>query len=276
VASKAGFLSRRIWDEHLNHGQRSWRFRQWKRLVSNGYFSPCKDFGFTRQALVLSGKGIDTAMALGMDPVGPPGAQCIWHDDDLISMALPLEYRGLITQWNTESELKIRRMKELFRFQEESRNAKFPDLLLKLAHPNATVLWAVELERTRKDYTRYLDLVQAYAGISTISAVLIVVATRSIEANIQQAMQRLSYPQTKRPMIFADYNDFLARPDLAALRMGERRSTIAAAVARWQTQGSRDQCQTTLAGGNIEGNIGGNNVSDRTTTILRHKTDITV
>lgn len=233
VAAKAGFLSRRIWDERLSYGHRSWKFRQWKALVSDGYFVPCRDFGFTDDALILSRKGIEVATSHQVDPVGPPGAKNIWHDDDLIAMALILEEKGLISNWVTESELKNGRLREFFPHQDDIRALKFPDLVIQLKHPSDIVLWAIELERTRKEKTRYYDMVQSYAGSSRINAVLVVVATDSIEKNILWAMSRLSYSQTKRPILFTRHGDFLARPDTAELRLGEKRSSIATAVQRW-------------------------------------------
>lgn len=240
VTSKCGFLSRRIWNEHLSHGHRSWRFRQWKSLIDDGYFCGCREFGFANDAIILSRKGITTAMNLGMDPVGTPGAKNLWHDDDLISMALSLERHGLISQWTTESELKLGRMTDLFRFHETDQISKFPDLVVQLKHPTDVVLWAVELERSQKEHTRYYDLIQAYAGASRLDAVLVIAATASIEKNIKHAMNRLAYPQQKRPMLFASYQDFLANPGGSELRMGEKRSSIATAVNRWRDLESRN------------------------------------
>ena len=236
VAAKPGFLSRRIWDEYLSHGHRSWKFRQWKALMTEGYFEPCCDFGFTDEALILSRKGVGTATFLQMDPVRPPGAKSIWHDDDLIAMALVLEKKGLISSWLTESELKCGRVRDFFPYQDDLCALKFPDLVIQLRHPKEKVFWAIELERTRKEKTRYYEMIQSYAGTFKINAVLVIAATESIEKNIQWAMNRLSYPQAKRPILFARYGEFLAAPDSAELRMGDKRSSIAMAVQRWHRQ----------------------------------------
>ena len=239
VAAKAGFLSRRIWNELLSYGHRSWKFRQWKTLTSAGYFMPCRDFGFTDDALILSRKGIEAAISLQMDPVGPPGAKSIWHDDDLMAMVLILEEKKLISNWVTESELKNGRYREFFTSQDDMRSLKFPDLVIQLKHPSDTVLWAIELERTRKEKTRYYDMVQTYSGSSRINAILVVAATASIEQNIQWAMNRLSYSQTKRPILFTRHADFLLQPDTAELRLGEKRSSIATAVQRWHQNAAK-------------------------------------
>jgi hypothetical protein len=240
VAAKAGFLSRRIWNERLSHGHRSWKFRQWKALTTGGHFVPCREFGFTNDALILSRKGIETANSLQMDPVGPPGAKSMWHDDDLVAMALILEEKGFISNWITESELRNGRLREFFPHQDDTRALKFPDLVIQLKHPKDTVLWAIELERTRKEKTRYYDMVQSYSGTSRINAVLVVTATDAIEKNIQLAMNRLSHSQTKRPILFARHSDFLAQPDIAELRLGEKRSNIATAVQRWHQNSVQD------------------------------------
>ena len=123
-----------------------------------------------------------------------------------------------------------------FPYQDDLCALKFPDLVIQLRHPKENVFWAIELERTRKEKTRYYEMIQSYAGTSKINAVLVIAATESIEKNIQWAMNRLSYPQAKRPILFARYGESLAAPDSAELRMGDKRSSIAMAVQRWHRQ----------------------------------------
>lgn len=267
VASKTGFLSKATWNKHLSYGHRSWRFRQWKALTEEGFFIPCRDYGFTADALILSQKGIEAAMKLGLDPVNPPGAKNLWHDDDLVSMALTLEKDQLISWWLTESELKSGRMRELFRYQADSRHVKFPDLVLQLKHPQDRILWAVELERTRKERTRYYDMVQSYSEIAHINAVLVIVAAPSIEDNIKKSISRMSYPQGKRPMLFATHSDFLSAPGTAELRLGDKKSSIATAVSRWQNAGSQNVGSKSNPGGNMERN----NVASASRGTSQHK-----
>ncbi len=225
-------MSKRIWKEQNKERHHSWRNRQWNALEKDGYFTGHYDYGFTSEALVLTGKGVEAATTLGLDPVNPPAAKSLWHDDDLISAVLKLEKAGLISGWLTEQELKMGRMKDLFRHSHLTK-AKHPDLVLRLKHPTDKILWAVELERTRKQSIRYYEMVRSYTEPSQLNAVVIVAATPSIERNIKHAQERLKLANSRRPLLFADQAKFVEAPGTAELRMGNKKTSIATAVAGW-------------------------------------------
>lgn len=219
VAAKSGFLTKRIWNEFFASGNRFWRYRRWRSLMGIGYFNPVPDYGFVESAVTLSDLGKAIADSLGMNPVYSPPAKNLWHDEELIRLALFLERNGWITRWMTEQELKVGTEAQRF-FRDQVRATKIPDLIIEWNTQPKKILWAVELERTRKEFSRYYEMVGAYKGISRIESVLIIVAAKSIEANIKKAQSKMDYPQVQRPMFFASMDQVIANPMLCELRQG--------------------------------------------------------
>lgn len=225
VAAQAGFLTKRIWLEYFSTGNRVWRCRRWKALLELGLFDPVPDYGFVGSVLCLSPRGRNEALRLGMDPVFQPRAKNLWHDEELIRLALFLERQGWIKSWRTEQALKSSAAAEpLLGPGVPAR--KYPDLLIEWKTPRKPVFWAVELERTRKVLSRYYEMVGAYKGLSAIDTVLIIVAAPSIESNIQKAQARMGYPDHSRPMVFANLSEIAARPADCELRHKTRRITL--------------------------------------------------
>jgi hypothetical protein len=221
VASQSGFLSKRIWKEFYAYGQERWQRRQWESLIATGLFRPVVDYGFVGSVITLTDQGKRAAVDLGLDPVPPPPARNLWHDEELIRFALFLEAQGWITRWMTEQEIKTGRA-GIKTFSTLTDRKKFPDLLVEWNIPGEQVIWAVELERTRKEFSRYYDMVGAYRGISKIDSVLVIAATGSIEANIKKAQAKMNYPQTQRPMIFATMDQVIGHPKTCELRVGAK------------------------------------------------------
>jgi hypothetical protein len=225
AAAKSGFLTKRIWEDFFIVGDRSWKWRRWKSLMDTGYFTPVPDYGFVKSAVTLSSTGKVIADALGLDPVYSPPAKNLWHDEELIRFALFLERQGWISNWKTEQELKVSGQGQQF-FQNQVRATKIPDLIIEWnAHPKK-ILWAVELERTRKEMTRYYEMVGAYKAISHIESVLVIAAANSIEANIKRAQGKMGYPQNQRPMFFATMNDVIENPMSCEFRQGPNRMSL--------------------------------------------------
>lgn len=256
VAAKSGFLTKRIWNDFFATGNRSWRFRRWQSLMVSGYFAPVPDYGFVKSAVTLTQKGKGLATALGMDPVYSPPAKNLWHDEELIRLALFLERQGWVKSWMTEQELKIGGQGQRF-FQNQVRAMKFPDLILEWNTVPKPILWAVELERTRKEFTRYYEMIGAYKGISRIESVLIITATQSIEAAIKKAQAKMNYPQRERPMFFASLSDIIESPLSCELRSGPNRMALEL-FAKALT--GRDPREPILLG-KAPGNNVGNNAS---------------
>jgi hypothetical protein len=225
VAAKAGFISKRIWKEFFAGSYPRWRNRQWQALNASGFFAAVPDYGFVDSAVTLTNKGKAQAVSLGLDPVYSPHAKNLWHDEELIRFALFLERREWISWWMTEQELKVGTEGKKFLATTEHCD-KIPDLIIQWRGLNVSPLWAVELERTRKEFTRYYRMVGAYQGFSRLDSVLVIAATNSIEANIKKAQARLNYPQQNRPMIFASMNDVIADPASSELRIGQTRMQL--------------------------------------------------
>ena len=106
IAAKAGFLTKRVWIEYFARGNRRWQNRQWKWFVDEGNFQNAQDYGFGDKVLTLTGKGKALAVTQGLDPVLAPHSKNLWHDEELIRLALFMERQGWISKWMTEPELK--------------------------------------------------------------------------------------------------------------------------------------------------------------------------
>lgn len=225
VAAKSGFLTRRIWAEFFGIGNRSWQFRRWKSLTDSGFFRSVPDYGFVDSVLTLSDAGKSLVTSMGTDPVYSPSAKNLWHDEELIRLALRLERQGWLSNWTTEQELKVSGRSEHF-FRNQVRAAKIPDLVIEWSTPHGKILWAVELERSRKEFTRYYDMVGAYKGISQIDSVLVIAATSSIETNIKKAQAKMGYPQSQRPMLFASMDQIIQDPISCELRHSSNRMEL--------------------------------------------------
>ena len=222
VAAKAGFISKRIWNEFYGAGNRQWKFRRWQGLLKSSYFKQVPDYGFIDSAITLTDLGRALADELGYDPVFSPPAKNLWHDEELIRLALFLERQGWISSWRTEQELKMNKKSQQY-FRDQVRAVKIPDLIIEWNTTPKKIIWAVELERTRKEATRYYDMVGAYQGISRIESVLIIVAAHAIEYEIKKAQGKLNYPQTQRPMFFASMSEVISSPISCELRQGANR-----------------------------------------------------
>ena len=225
VAAKAGFLTKPIWIKFFARGEKRWQNRQWKALMDRGLFRPVPDYGFRETAVTLTEKGKNFALALGLSPVYAPHSKNLWHDEELIKLVLFLELQGWISKWATEQELKIGDVgKKLF--PNTGRPPKIPDLVIEWNGSKDKILWAIELERTAKEHTRYYDMVGAYKGISRFDSVLVIVASDAIEENIKRAQGKLNYPQAQRPMLFTSLDQVTEYPASCEIRMNQRRTTL--------------------------------------------------
>jgi hypothetical protein len=258
VGAKAGFLSQRIWDEFFGKGNRFWRYRRWKGLMDLGLFCPVPNYGFTDTAVSLTPLGRDVAHRLGFDPVYPPQAKNLWHDEELVRLALFLERKGWIASWMTEQAIKSGEMRKS-QFTQSSRASKFPDLFIEWKTPKGMIPWAVELERTRKVFSRYYDMVGAYKGISSIDSVLVIVASPSIEANIKKAQAKMNYPDRQRPMVFASLDDIAKNPGACELRHGSNSILLSKFALTLTGRGAMSE----ESQGKNAGHIVGNNVSSK-------------
>jgi hypothetical protein len=257
VAAKAGFLTKRVWIEFFATGNRFWQYRRWQSLMASGLFQPVPEYGMAETAVTLTSAGRALAFRLGLGPVFSPPAKNLWHDEELVRLALFLERQGWISNWLTEPALKSGSVGSTL-FPSSGRAPKYADLLLEWDTPQGPVLWAVELERTRKEFTRYYDMVGAYKGISRIDSVLVIVAADSIETNIKKAQAKLNYPQSQRPMVFASLSEIAKAPATCELRQASARMPLGGFA-----QALTGKTPTPKASqGKSEGNTVGNNVSD--------------
>lgn len=226
VAAKAGFVTRRIFNEFFVNGQdRTWHFRRWQQLTKSGYFIRVPDYGFVKSAVTLSQEGRRLANRIWNESVYCPPAKNLWHDEELIRFALFLERHGWLSNWMTEMEMKSSDLHHRF-FQNQVRASKIPDLILSWKTQPKPILWAVELERTRKEPSRYYEMVGAYKGISQVESVLVIVAEKSIEQNIKRAQAKMNYPESQRPMFFASMNQVIESPLSCELRSGPNRMAL--------------------------------------------------
>jgi hypothetical protein len=230
VAAKAGFLTKRIWVEFFNDGKLHWKYRRWQnrrweKLMGSGLFRVAADSDLMRPVVTLTDFGKRFAVKAGINPVYAPPLKNIAHDEEMVRLALFLESQAWLSNWMTEQELKVSGKAQHF-FKNEVRAQKIPDLIIEWNAGAQKVLWAIELERTRKEFTRYYEMIGAYKGISRIDLVLVITATDSIETNIIKAQAKMGYPQAQRPMLFASMTQMNEDPASCELRQGSKRITL--------------------------------------------------
>jgi hypothetical protein len=172
----------------------------------------------------LSSKGVEAAKLLGQSPVRAPHLAFFAHDDLALQVAVRLESMDLIHSWLPEITLRQERSRS--NPQSSGKSSKYPDLIFHLDVEGSPVRFALEVERTAKESSRYDELVMAYAGASNIHAIIIATRFNAIQEAISNAVRRLSFPLDRRPILFTTIAELDSNPATATLKFGDRVQTI--------------------------------------------------
>ena len=162
----------------------------------------------------LSRSGKYEARARGLKVSFPPKISSRTHDEMVLSFAIRLAGKGLVTEWVPESCFIVEPSNRLM-VSQDSRGQKYPDLVLLL--PGLVRRVALELELSRKSISRYEKAFTGYKSVRGIDAILYIVSSPVIRKSIETAIRRTRFDQKRLPILFAEKDRFLQSPNEARL-----------------------------------------------------------
>ncbi len=225
--AKTGFITHDLWRRYFCTAQSSsWMRRLKKDFIRRGYVKAHPNRYY--QSVYLLNTGGDVIRSMKLDPASPPPIAQIEHDETLADGILSLERSGLMSFWQTESELKKLGAND-YRIETQGQLIKYPDLLIYTREPLPNCILAIELERTLKSRRRYIQLLGAYASMKRINGLLYVAENPSIERTIREVMQETYFPVERLPVTFASADDWLRD---AATVLSQATTTVAASLKR--------------------------------------------
>lgn len=225
-AAKTGFLSKRLWETFFAGGTPSWKRRQWKHFVARGYFLEHPSDS-VHETLVLFRKNPVVMSIVGDEISAAPIAWQYEHDETIAGILLELLRAGVIQSFVTEAELKRLQVGGR-RFVESSAREKYPDAILTIGGPTASVRIALELELSRKDPKRYRQCLDAYASRKDVDRVIFIARAGIVFESLKRAMRETYYPDWERPIGFGQLDDWKKNPLTAAIQFSESKTTMSA------------------------------------------------
>lgn len=223
-ASKMGFLSKPLWEEFFARWSRAQNFRNWSKLVGDGYFRT-HDSKMLRNVLVLAPKASSELRKRGLLAVTQPHLGLFDHDAKVARIVLGLEKENVLDSFTTEGELKKKFMVWM-KTTHEGKSAKFPDLTLELRGSEKFKTIAVEIEQSLKSLDRYKQVMNSYANRREIEAVVFVSDQQTIFNRIARAMKETNYPSWERPVGFGEMKEWLKTPASAPIYLNRGVSSI--------------------------------------------------
>lgn len=213
VAAKFGFLRKETFWKYLTTPNISYKYDLWNRLMESGYLAEYDRLGISKDYYSLSARGVRMMGDLGFEPVGRAHPLHFEHDEIILNFALACEKSGLIkSSWQTERVVRqlsaIDQIKLMGAILE-----KIPDLVFQPAVEKLKVLFALEVERTRKSKRRYDNFVLSYGRHKNIGLVLVAYKDEYIKRSILESMKRLGYQQGKQPIGFCKLSAIINQPD---------------------------------------------------------------
>lgn len=228
-AAKTGFITKAIFYEFFAKGCERTKRRQWRNLVNAGWMEPHPS-PICSGVLVLARASRGLSASTICDEVRPVYVGLLHHDETLARIVLEMERQGLIQAWTTEAEMKRLGSVDL-RLSGSRLNTKYPDALITLSVPGASIKVALELELSRKSKRRYEDVAFAYMGLSEVKAVFFVCGRREIIETIKAAFRRAHYPVHEKLVGFMLAHEWSKDPAHAALEMPARVTTFSNLVS---------------------------------------------
>lgn len=225
-AAKTGFLSKRLWEAFFAGGTPSWNRRLWKHFVGRGFFLEHPS-ALVRDVLVLRRRHPVVMGMVGDEISAAPIAWQYEHDETVAGILLELVRAGIVQSFVTEAELKRLQIGGR-RFVESASRVKYPDAIVTVGGPSASVRIALELELSRKDPKRYRQCLDAYASRRDVDRVIFIARAGIVFESLKRAMRETYYPDWERPIGFSKLDDWKKNPLTAAIEFSESKTTMAA------------------------------------------------
>lgn len=206
--AKTGFITKEMWKSFFHADtSRVTTFRYWRDLVAHGYFTPHPN-PHLKDVLVLSRKNLYRMGDVQRLVAYAPNPILLEHDEILLTGLLKLIKAELISEWQTEAELRVLDPKEI-RLIAKGERLKFPDAIVRLSIGPV----ALEYERTQKSKKRYREILNAYSEMDHVKAVIWIVKDEWISGAIKQEIKASYYPLNKRPIGFLMEKTWKEAPD---------------------------------------------------------------
>lgn len=225
-AAKTGFLSKRLWAEFFIEGTPSWNRRLWKQFVSRGFFRPHPST-LARDVLVLNRKSPVVMSIVGDEISSAPYVSQLEHDEMAAHILLELMRAGIVQSFITEAEQKRIPNGER-RISGYAERLKYPDAIVTIGGPSATIRVALELELSRKDPKRYRQCLDTYAARCDVNRVIFIARPGVIFESLKRAMRETYYPDWERPIGFGQLDEWKQNPATAPIQFSESETTLIA------------------------------------------------
>lgn len=215
---KVGFISRSIWNRFFAVGTTRWSRRQFQSLIDKKLLiqHPNK---VAMDYFILTPLSRQLLHSQKCIHVEPTHMIQICHDETVATSILQLYQEGLVIDWKCEAELKKTRE---FQLNENVRDQKYPDAIMKVSVSGKERTLAIEYERTQKSSTRYKDILWLYSSRSNLGMVLFICESSTIEKTIEGRMKYLGIPELFHRVAFVSSLDWTTNPSEARIRYGDK------------------------------------------------------
>lgn len=223
---KTGFISRHLWNERFNDGNKTWKAKQLSKLLTKDIFkSYIQICGHQFYKLGLSGQVL--SKGLGIKPIQAPLNNQILHDEWIYETVLALHKANYVQAWLTEAELKSG-----VKFNSGSLvgiGSKFPDSVLQVSIKSEIRIIAVEYERTLKSVWRIKETLRTYSTAMQFPLVIIICNDEVIRKAYLKVLKQIGDENLNKKIGLAVANvannslsSWHSEPELREIQMIER------------------------------------------------------
>ena len=190
LAAKCGFLSKRLWNDHINKRSRSRSYIRWKDYIKKEIFIP---FGRHQgdEVVFLNKQSKIVQSVVRGKFVHPPIAYQILHDEIVVDTVLDWTKKRNISNYFFEAE--IRKAPRAFGIRKID---KIPDAIIEIEGEN----FAIEVELSRKSAKRYRKALTSYAISESYREVHFYTDREEIKHCLVKAAKEIKYPNEETPM----------------------------------------------------------------------------
>ncbi len=190
LAAKCGFLSKRLWNDHINKRTRSWSYERWKGFIKKEIFIP---FGRHRgDEIVFLNKQSDIVKSVVRGQfVAPPFAYQILHDEIVVDTVLSWTKSKNVSNYFFEPE--IRKAPRAFGIRKID---KIPDAIVDIKGEH----FAIEVELSIKSPKRYRKALTSYAISENYREVHFFTDRVEIKHHLLKVAKEIKYPLEDTPM----------------------------------------------------------------------------
>ncbi len=217
LVGKTGFICRQTWNKFFAKGCKRWWREQLSLLVKSNYLMVHQNAA-GKDIFVLGMKGQQLLEQNGRGFVLPPMIDTISHDRVIMQSLLRLSQLGFVSKWQSEAELKKDNISGLG-LRVKNNAIKFPDATAIISMAGSDRQVAFEFERVRKSFSRYGEILFAYAQLQSFSLILYICETDGIKAAIKKTLNEMKRPNLENRIGFVDGAAWKENPESAPITL---------------------------------------------------------